>query len=193
MNENILKKEFQSKDVQRVRNIVNKDYTAKTRNSAGYSKAEEHHEEGDVWDEAGQTWTVKNGIKQNITKLDSAKKAHQVPLCCPKCDKRMKHRNDTKMYGIHKMCFDCVIDMESALRKAGLYKQYEKSMMQGSMKFFVKEIEQWVQEAVMSDLSFVTEDGTLEDWDSNSEVQNNKMLKNVADFVKHIKEHIEED
>ena len=53
----------------------------------------------------------------------------------------MKHHLAQKMYKIHKMCFDCVIDYEAELRKAGLYESYEKNMMQGSMKAFAKDIE----------------------------------------------------
>ena len=35
-NESLLKKEFKKSDVQRVRNLVNKDFTSKTKQQAGY-------------------------------------------------------------------------------------------------------------------------------------------------------------
>ena len=89
--ESLLKKEFSSKDVNRARNLVNKDFSAKTVDGVGYSKAQVAHKEGDVWEESGRTWTIKDGIRQNITKLDSAKKALQTPLACPKCKGTMKH------------------------------------------------------------------------------------------------------
>ena len=38
-NESLLKKEFKHSDVQRVRNIVNKDFTASTKQQAGYKKS----------------------------------------------------------------------------------------------------------------------------------------------------------
>ena len=69
--ESLLKKEFKSKDVERVRNLVNKDFSAKTVSGVGYEKTQQFHEEGDIWQENGRTWTIKNGIKQNITKLDA--------------------------------------------------------------------------------------------------------------------------
>jgi len=86
-NESILKKEFQKKDVERLRNLMKGKYGEKTRSSVGFSKADNHYEEGDIWKSDGRTWTIKDGIKQNITKLDKAKKTHIMPLLCPKCSK----------------------------------------------------------------------------------------------------------
>jgi len=134
MKENQLKKEFDSKAVNRVRNLVKKDFTSKTTVGTGYSKKREKHSEGDIWEEDGRTWTIRNGVKQNITKLDKAKKTLQVPLTCPKCGGSMKHHLAKKMYKIHGFCFECTVDMEAKLRYAGLYEQYEKQMMQGNMK-----------------------------------------------------------
>ena len=48
--DNMLKKEFKSSDVQRVRNIVNKDFTSKTKSQTGYQRRHERHKEGDVWE-----------------------------------------------------------------------------------------------------------------------------------------------
>ena len=69
-NDSVLKKEFKHRDVERLRNLVQGKYGDKTTMGTGYSKAKEFHNEGDVWEEDGRTWTIKNGIKQNITKLD---------------------------------------------------------------------------------------------------------------------------
>jgi hypothetical protein len=188
--ESQLKKEFDSKAVNRVRNLVNKDYTSRTVTGTGYEKKREKHSEGDIWEEDGRTWTIKNGVKQNITKLDAAKKAAQTPLTCPQCAGSMKHHLAQKMYKIHKMCFDCVVDMEANLRKAGLYEQYEKQMMQGNMQAWAAGLEQWVQDQINESMSFVTEDGVMEDWNSNDN-QNQKLLKGMADYLKHLKEHME--
>ena len=83
-----LKKEFQKKDVERIRNLVQGKYGEKTRESVGYTAPDKQYKEGDTWESRdGRTWTIKDGIKQNITKLDKAKKAHIMPLFCPKCKK----------------------------------------------------------------------------------------------------------
>ena len=100
--ENVLKKEFQKRDVERLRNLMTGKYGDKTRSSVGFSKKQEFYKEGDIWEADGRTWTIKDGIRQNITKLDKAKKAHVMPLLCPKCKKVMKNRNDKTFYNIQK-------------------------------------------------------------------------------------------
>ena len=189
-NESLLKKEFKQADVQRVRNLVNKDYTSKTKSQTGYKKSSQRHKEGDIWEENGKQWTIKNGIKQNITKLDSAKKAIRIPLTCPKCGGPMKHHLAKKMYKIHGFCFDpCTVEMEADLRKAGLYEQYEKRMMQGNMKAFAKDIEQWGIDLVNTKETFVTEAGDIEDWSSNSS-KDKEVMSNVKQYLTYLSEHI---
>lgn len=192
MGESLLKKEFKQRDVNRARNLITKDFSGKTVDGVGYQKAYQHHEEGDVWEENGRQWTIKNGIKQNITKLDAAKKAMQMPLKCPKCGGSMKYHLSQKMYKIHKMCFDCVIDYEAQLKKAGLYEQYEKAMIQGSLKSFLRDIEAFVLEQINTVDTFVTEQGDIEDWSNNSIKTNNKLSEDLQEFLKHAKKHLED-
>jgi hypothetical protein len=192
MGESLLRKEFKSKDVNRARNLVNKDFSAKTVDGIGYSKAQVAYKEGDIWEENGRTWTIKNGLKQNITKLDSAKKALQIPLACPKCGGSMNYHLSQKMYKIHKMCFDCVIDYEAELRKAGLYESYEKSMMQGSLKAFARDVEQWVLASLETTNTFVTEQGDVEDWNSDDSKFKEQLSSNLQEYLKHLRSHIEE-
>lgn len=183
MSDNVLKKEFKQSDVQRVRNLVNKDFTAKTKIQAGYQKKYEKHVEGDKWEESGKTWTIKNGIKQNVTKLDAAKKAMKIPLSCPKCSGSMKHHLAKKMYKIHGFCFDCTLEYEASLRKAGLYKKYEANMINGSIDAFSKDLSAWVNQYVDYNPSYVTEAGDIEDWHSNDVKQKNKVLENLKEFI----------
>lgn len=188
--ESLLKKEFKQADVQRVRNLVNKDFTSKTKIQTGYSKAVERHKEGDTWEEGGKVWTIKEGLKQNITKLDVAKKAVRVPLKCPKCGGPMKHHLAKKMYKIHRFCFDpCTVEMESDLKKAGLYEKYEQRMMQGSIAAFSIDIQQWVLDTISSQDSFVTEQGDIEDWKSNSS-EKKKLAANIKQYLSHLSEHV---
>ena len=140
--ETLLKKDFKESDVQRIRNIVNKDFTSGTKIQTGYRKVTKKHKEGDIWEEGGKQWTIKDGIKQNITKLDAAKKALRMPLSCPKCGGPLEHWMAKKMYKIHGFCFDpCTVEFEADLRKAGLYKEYERKMITGNIKEFVNDIE----------------------------------------------------
>ena len=191
--DSLLKKEFKSKDVERVRNLVNKDFSAKTVAGVGYEKTQQFHKEGDIWEEGGRTWTIKNGIKQNITKLDAAKKAMQMPLRCPKCGGPMKHHLAQKMYKVHGFCFDpCTVEYEAELRKAGLYEQYEKRMMQGALKAFLSDMEQFYLEQINTVDTFVTEQGDVEDWSNNNSKVKEKALKNLQDFLKHARNHLQD-
>tara|TARA_R110000824_G_scaffold18026_6_gene72138 strand:+ start:8054 stop:8635 length:582 start_codon:yes stop_codon:yes gene_type:complete len=189
--DSVLKKEFKKEDVARVRNLVNKDFTSGTKQQSGYKKVLARHKEGEVWEENGKQWTIKNGVKQSITKLDEAKKALRLPLRCPNCGGPMKHRLAKKMYKIHGFCFDpCTVEMEAKLKEAGLYEQYEKRMMQGSIKSFIKDIEEWVENLVTNTgQSYVTEQGDIEDWKSNTN-KSKELLENVKKYVTHLSEHI---
>lgn len=191
MGESLLKKEFKSRDVNRARNLIAKDFGNNTVEGIGYSKAYEMHEEGDIWEDNGRTWTIKNGIRQNITKLDGAKKALQVPLSCPKCGGSMKHHLAQKMYKIHKMCFECVVDYEAQLRKAGLYEQYEKTMMQGGIKAFAKDIEAWALGMINTSDTFVTEQGDVEDWNSTSSKVKSQLTEKLQEYLKYLNSHID--
>ena len=80
MSESKLKKEFAKKDVQRLRNLIQGKGGANTTISSGYSKHTKDREEGEVWEEDERTWTIKNGIKQTISKLQEARNLGKTPL-----------------------------------------------------------------------------------------------------------------
>jgi len=186
MSESLLKKEFKSKDVHRVRNLVKKDYTNKTTAGIGYQKDRSIHSEGDIWEEDGRTWTIKNGIKQNIPKQKAVKKLTTTPLVCPKCKNSMNYWLHEKMYKIHGFCFDCTVEYEAELRKAGLYGEYEKAMITNGIKNFVHDLENWILDSSKQESNYVTEDGEIERWKSNSKAKE-KTLENLKKFTEHIK------
>lgn len=143
----------------------------------GYTK----RSEGDVWQEGGKTWTIKNGIKRTVTKMDEARKQMLTPLACPTCGSSMNHHLDEKMWGIHKMCFNCVIDMEHEIRKQGKWKEYERQKMTANAESFLKDLQQYVEYFQVDEVSkaHVTEDGVVEKWrDVNPE-----HLKKISDEV----------
>ena len=112
-----------------------------------------------------------------------AKKALKIPLACPKCKGSMKHHLAKKMYKIHGFCFDCTLEYEAELRKAGLYKRYEASMINGSIDAFAKDLTSWVNEYTVQSNAYVTEQGVIEDWNSNTTAQNEKVMANLKDFI----------
>jgi hypothetical protein len=163
--ENVLKKEFKQKDVQRLRNLLTKKYGDKTTVGVGYTKQQEFHSEGDVWEEDGRKWTIKNGIKQNITKMDEAKKAHVMPLFCPTCNKLMVTHRDKNYYMIHKKCLNCVIDFETELRRIGAWDEYERKIQNQEIDSFISEFKAWIEDSLTeSNQGFISEDGHIEKW-----------------------------
>ena len=183
--DNVLKKEFQKRDVERLRNLMTGKYGEKTRSSVGFTKADEFYTEGDIWESDGRTWTIKDGIKQNITKLDKAKKAHVMPLFCPNCKKVMKKRNDKPFYNIHKKCFDCVIDMEHELKKSGKWEEYEKNIKNNEIDNRIKDFKIWAKEHINeSNNSFISEDGDVEKWVGGL----NK--EKVEQYIKEVEEYL---
>ena len=187
MSDTLLKKDFKESDVQRIRNLIRKDYTGRTKITSGYTGKVNEYKEGDIWEEDGRKWTIKNGVRQNISKLKQAKDFYKMPLTCPKCGGSMKHHLHKKMYRIHKFCFDCTIDYEANLRKLGKYKEYEKAMITGNILSFTSDLESFILDSLEQSTTFVTEQGDVEDWKNNSSKNKEKILTELAKFTKHVR------
>jgi uncharacterized protein YbaR (Trm112 family) len=68
--DNVLKKQFAEKDVNRLRNLVKGKHADKSSTSVGFTKGQEGpHSEGDIWTEADKTWTIKDGINKMLQNL----------------------------------------------------------------------------------------------------------------------------
>ena len=192
MAESKLQREFRERDVQRMRNIITKDYNAKTQSQVGYSKEYIERNEGDIWEENNKTWTIKNGIKMTVSKLDDIKKILQLPLICPKCSKHMKNFElNKKMYSIHKMCFDCVIEFETKLKMLGTYKEYERNIIDKGLDVYIKELEDFLLELALNDNneSFVTEAGDIEKW-SGGNIDKKTIMNDLIEYINSLKEHV---
>jgi glutaredoxin len=124
------------------------------------------HVEGDIWEEGGRMWTIKNGIKKTVTKMDEVRKSFLTPMACPHCNRAMKHWLDEKMWAIHKLCFNCTIDMEHEIQKAGKWEEYEKEKMVANARGFFKDLVEYLEEEMTDKVSknHVTEDGIVEKW-----------------------------
>ena len=187
--DNVLKKEFAKKDVERLRNLMQGKYGDKTQTSVGYTKKYESHKEGDIWEENDRKWTIKNGIKQNITKLDTAKKAHMVPLLCPNCKTVMKNRNDSTYYKVHKTCFRCVALKEDKIKREGKWDEYHNGIINNEIDNKIKDFKLWIQDKVEeSNSGHVSEDGDVERWVgkvNKEKVDDN--IKNVVEYLESLK------
>jgi hypothetical protein len=180
----MLKKEFKEKDVERLRNIVKGKHGSKTSVGIGYTKNEEFHKEGDTWEEDGRKWTIINGVKQNITKLDKAKESLLLPLFCPSCKKMMKHKFDKQFYIQYKHCYDCQLDFETSLKITGKWEEYEKNIINSDIDNVIKEFEIWFDEQLnQNNESFITETGEVENWFGSGK---EKLLEEKEKTIKHL-------
>lgn len=187
----MLNKEFKRKDVERMRNLIKGKSGESSELQVGYTKSQEQHKEGDIWEEKGKKWTIKDGIKQTYTKLDEVKKAAILPLFCPSCGGIMKKRNDTKMYNIHKMCFDCVIKMEHKLKIEGKYEQYERDMLANNAEDYINDLESYLLEALnSSNDQFISERGEVERWKGG--LAKEKVTEELKEFFNEHKKDIKE-
>lgn len=167
MKETLLKKEFNQADVQRLRNLVTNKQGDATKIQVGYNKQKGDYKEGDIWEENGKQWTIKNGLKQTVTKLDKFKSYYTMPLTCPSCNQPLHSDSPTvkKLYSIHGMCPKCVATMESKLKAEGKYEEYEKNMMRKNKESMVDDFELAVNDWLNSkNDSFITEAGDVENW-----------------------------
>jgi len=165
MDENVLKREFGKKDVTRLRNLMTGKHGSKTGQSVGYNKKQSFYKEGDIWEEDGRKWTIKDGIKQNITKMDKAKKAYLRPLCCPKCDKIMNKGADPGYYNQFGHCFSCFKKFETYMKTTGMWDDFVKKTANGNIDAFIKWYKDLVNESInQTNAGFVTEAGDVEKW-----------------------------
>ena len=187
-----LNKEFERKDVERMRNLIQGKTGASTETQIGYKKKQIEYKEGDIWTEGRKKWTIKNGIKQTISKLDAIKKEVFIPLCCPKCSKVIKHILDKDNYKVHKKCHDCVIEFEHKLRIKGEYDNYIKNLKSKNSLDIVDEMESYLLDAInISNSGFVSEDGVVEKWVGG--VDKSDFTKRIKEAAKTRREHIKKE
>ena len=136
-----MKKYIQEHKVNRMRNLISKKHNDKTKIQVGYGKNKGEHIEGDIWEERGKKWTIKNGITQTLTKLDNIRRLVYMPLTCPKCNNRvMKGDFDKLFWKLYGECSDCRIMYETNLKISGKYGNYEKDIKTKNLKSWIKDL-----------------------------------------------------
>tara|TARA_Y100000401_G_scaffold112595_1_gene112208 strand:- start:389 stop:979 length:591 start_codon:yes stop_codon:yes gene_type:complete len=179
-----MKKIKQSK-VQRMRNLVTGDYTAKTQTRSGYKKYKNKKVEGEIWEENGKTWTIKNGIKQNFVKLKSARKYNKIPYSCPKCSTPLNKPQHKLMYKHHGHCLVCQLKVEAKMRDEGTYQSWVKENIEKNFNSWKEnkrqQFDRWFSE--IESKHHITEAGTIEDWSKLS----SQVKQDIIDrFEKHL-------
>jgi hypothetical protein len=188
MSDNILKKEFNKKDVERLRNLVKGKGSERTSQGVGYTKKQEFHKEGDVWKEDGRTWTIKDGVKQNITKLDKFKKA-AVPLFCPTCNHVMNRQLDPHYYRAYGACIDCIAKKQTKLKLEGKWQDHKIEVHNKEIDKTIEEYKAFMKEKMNeSNSGFVTESGEVEKWVGGvNKERAEKALKEGIEYLESMK------
>lgn len=154
-------------NINRVKNILSGKYTDKSKVSVGYEKKRIKHVEGDIWEENGKTWTIKNGIKQTISKLDEARKMSLTPLACPICNKSLKHYLDANAWKTTKKCFDCNIKEETEMKLNGTFDDHVKEIYKKNAMAWLEDKRIQFEDFINNPETlrgFITERGKVEDW-----------------------------
>jgi hypothetical protein len=106
-----------------------------------------------------------------------------MPLSCPSCGGVMKLTDiEKKMWSIHKTCFSCVIKKESEIKRTGKWDEYEGEIMNANKNAALVDLESALEEWLVQDDTFVTEQGDVESWNGG----------NKKDIYKQVKERIAE-
>ena len=188
----MLKKEFKRKDVDRARNLLTGKSGASSETQVGYKKKRVDYKEGDVWVENKKTWTIKDGIKQTISKLDVIKKEVFMPLCCPKCGKVMKCQLDKPNYKVHKTCFNCVVEFEGKLKLQGKYDDYIKNLQLKNQLTIIDEMENmFLDLANQSNDGYVSEHGEVERWVGG--IDKEKITKDITKAAQTARKNIQKE
>jgi hypothetical protein len=172
-------------NIKAVQQMLDGSHKFQTKKTTGFSDAKlvaqknERHAIGDVWEESdtnGQIFVIEQRDGYRIRKTKNSEIFQELRdnlKSFPNCRKETctcpgTHPIDKKMQVIHKMCFDCVIDMEHEMTKAGTYEEYSKNKIRENALAWLASAERDVnmlKQTYTHAAEFVTNsDGALETW-----------------------------
>jgi len=185
MADSVLKKEFNKRDVERLRNLVKGKSGERTVAGIGYTGEEQQsHKEGDVWEEKGKTWTIRDGIKENVTKLDKIKKA-AVPLFCPKCKQVMDKQLDSFYFKAYNECLDCRTKTETQMKIDGTWTDYTNQTFNAEIDQQIQEYTKWFENILLDKAnSFVSENGEVQKWVGG--IDRERAQQSLDDVIKYL-------
>ena len=186
MSDSILKKQFQKNDVERIRNLVKGKSGERVTEGIGYTKSsKEDYKEGDIWESKGKTWTIRDGIKENITKLDKFKKS-SLPLFCPSCKQVMDRQLDPFYYKSYGTCVDCRSKFETKLKLEGKWESYTDETFNKEIDKQIEDYKSFCENMMsISNKGFVTEAGDVEKWIGG--VNKDHAKKAMDETIKYLK------
>jgi len=172
-------------NVKAVQQMLDGTHKFQTKKTIGFSDAKskkkqsEHREIGDTWEETdlhGNVYIIeqRDGFRIRKTKNSEIFQTVRDELqSFPNCRKDVctcigTHHLDQKMRKIHGMCFDCVIEMEHELKKAGKFEEYEQNKIRENAMAWLRDAERDVEllkQTYTQVQQFVSNsDGQVEHW-----------------------------
>ena len=157
---------------------------------------------GDVWEEDGIVWEQKSygRVKQSKSSSELSKVRQflqQISECkASDCDKNKYGSTDKKLISKTGFCSSCLAKREQQIRIDGLWKEYEEYKMYSNMVDYGTDVLQKMNQAlyeVKNIHEYVNDDGSIEKWSSNEDVQILKaeIEKDIENGKKELTEVIE--
>lgn len=149
----------------------------------------EGKEIGDIWKENGKTWEkTKTGVHRKSV-LQSAR----IPMFCPKCERVMKGKKDTKAFYSNNTCLNCLVDHHEELRKEG---RLEEVMF----KKRIRNAQSWLSEQYQQlneymgkenyNPEFVLSDGSIEKWETDGNIS--QIIDSYKEWLQEFEENLQE-
>jgi len=163
--------------------VLKKDQALKI---STYTPEKTERKEGERWEEDGKLWEMKDGTKQSVSKLQSAKR----PWFCPKCGKVMNTRLDDKMWYKKGTCYDCVVKNETQMRLDGTWHKYQAKVLRANAiawaKEKIEELESYKTMVGNPQIHFA--DGRWEEWNIGGEKIASDLQAEIDSLGKYVAE-----
>jgi hypothetical protein len=91
------------------------------------------------------------------------------------------------MHAIHGMCFDCVIDKESQIKKNGKWDEYVSEQRNNNKNAILSDLEMAMEAWYNQSENFVTEQGDIESWQGGNKTELYQRVKEEIQKAKEIK------
>jgi hypothetical protein len=146
-------------NIKALQQMLEGNHKFQTKKTVGFSDAKEtskrneRHDVGDVWEETdahGNVYVLeqKDGFRVRKTKnSDVFQEIRDGLKSFPKCRKETctcltPNHLDEKMRKFNGMCYDCTIEFEHEMRKAGTYDEYERERIKNNALAWLRTAEQ---------------------------------------------------
>jgi hypothetical protein len=146
----------------------------------GWTKASEHHEIGDIWEDEHTRYEQKEGYVLKTSKNSEAFQGIRDYLeaknTCKnsKCKRVKKSKTDKSLIQQTGYCVDCLSDIETNIKHAGVWQEYQdykiwtRMIVYGTLK--LEQLQQAHDEAKQVH-EYINEDGSTEKWELPNSVE----------------------